>query len=226
MTRHPIIWVIGATRSSKSYLAKGLAESGRAGLNCEMIGTSDYFRQRFNKPDTYSREFVFDLSDFSAACLADDPNCNLAVLEEQVSNASKICVIEGERNPYEFAKLYDPQKDMVFFLQRSDVDTYETTIESAVNIIEQSVRWYVSNGITAADKVAKFYFGDETVKVDAFSKGHDLDKEIFQLTVGPKSEATQYPWIAPMIQIAGDMAIRQFGNDIRNTPSQQNTCTA
>lgn len=217
--RQPIIWIIGATRTSKSNLAKGLAQGGRGGLNCGLISTSDYFRDRHNKPDTMSKEFVFDLSDFTAACLAQDPECNIRHLEDRIADLGQVCVIEGERNPFEFAKLYEPDKDIVFFLDRSDMQSYDTTIENGVHIIEQSIRWNVSNGITSPDRVTKFYFGDETLKVESFGTQYSPDQTIENIHVGPRTEELRYPWIAPMIQIAANIAMHQIGPHIKAKPS-------
>lgn len=221
--RHPIVWVIGATRSSKSHLAKGLALGGRAGLNLHMISTSDYFRKRYAQPDTQSRKFVFDLSDFSAHCLAEDPDCNLDFLRKEIEKANQACVIEGERNPYEFSKLYEPDIDMVFFAERSDMETYDTTIEGSISIIEQSVRWSVKNGITPQNRVMKFNFGDERVKVSLFGKGYNEDTVVQDMHVGPKTPNTPYPWILPIIQMAGTTVVQNYGAHLQNSSSSFET---
>lgn len=211
---YPIVWIIGATRSSKSYLARGIADYGSAGLRFHMISTSQLFREKYGHPDTYSRKFVFNLSAFSANTLAQDEDCNVKFLLDSMSKINQPCVVEGERNPNEFAKLYDPKKDVVFFLKRENVDIYDTTIERGIPVIEQIVRWNVSNGITPQESVAKMIFGNGRVTLESFGVGDDNDEVILDGEVGPPTEQNKYPWILPMIGAAKEMLLEYYGPSI------------
>ncbi len=195
--RSPIIWVIGATRSSKSNVAKGITEDGRTALHFPpAISTSDYFRGRYGQEDTYSREFVFNLSAFSASCLQDDPDCQVQNLSALIEAMDRICVIEGERNPYEFSKLYNPCKDMVIFLHNKVQDTYETAIEPGIACIEQMVRWAVDVGTAPQDSVIKYIFGDDKLVIKSFDaqKGYFPAEEKIE-GVLPRSQDKRYPWM-------------------------------
>lgn len=216
--RHPIIWIVGATRSSKSYLAKGLSCDGSAKLDFHMISTSDLFRQEYQKPDTYSRKFVFNLSAFASKKLSDNPDYNIKHVSNILENTDKPCIIEGERNPIEFAKLYDPQKDMVFFLKRKNIQKYDTTIEKGIDVIEQQVRWCVNNGLAPQSSVLKIIFGNNVVSVKDFGKNNQPDEVVFEADVGFSTNQTPYPWINPMIGLAQEKILQYYAN-IASTPN-------
>ena len=104
---------------------------------------------------------------------------------------------------------------MVLFVERSDMQKYETTIEGGISIIEQSVRWNVQNGITPQDRVMKFNFGDENVIATKFGVGFDPDKIVHRLHVGARTQEIPYPWILPMINIAGAAITQTYGPHLK-----------
>lgn len=195
----PIIWVIGATRSCKT----ALAQHGIAPLGFYMISTADFFRKQYGQPDTYSRQFVFNISAFAAETLSKDPDCNIRYLQDIAKQQHKPCVIEGERNPVEFAKLYDPKNDMVIILNRQDVDVYDTAIERGIESIEKIVRWNISTGIAPQDSAMKLTFGLEEIKADYFGVNNAPDTTFLSGKVKPKSSEGEiedrYPWIGILI---------------------------
>jgi hypothetical protein len=216
---NPIIWIIGATRSSKSYLAKGLSFEGRAGLNLPAISTSNFFRGGYGREDTVSRDYVFGLSEFSAVSLAKDPQCCERHLIDEIEGFNSACIVEGERNPVQFSNLYDPQKDMVFFLERKDMEPYDTTIEGGIGIIEDIVRWNVRNGITPQNTAFKMVFGDENLRVSNFGKSHEADILVAEDCVGPRTEGARYPWIGPMIERAHSLLLHHYGVELECDPA-------
>lgn len=211
---YPIIWVIGATRSSKTALATAISDQGPASLGFHLIQTGNYFRQRYGEPDTYSREFVFNISAFASRCLEEQPDCHEQHLASVIAHVNKPCVIEGERNPREFAKLYDPKLDMVFFLNRLDVEKYSTTIERGVSVIEDQVRWFVANGIAPQESVIKMTFGNGEVKAEYFGTEHKPDHVIIQGAVKNKKDTgtseERYPWISILIGLVREKVMEYY----------------
>ena len=212
MREHPIIWIIGATRSCKT----AIAEHAVAPIGFKHLATATYFRERYAQVDTNSREFVFDISKFSAECLAEDPDCHLSHLERVLKIDPQPYVIEGERNPAEFAKLYDPKKDMVIIVDRTDMEKYDTMIERGIPVIEQQVRWCVSTGIAPQDSVVKLTFGGPHIKAERFGKGYDADETIIEGEVKkriPESELIEdrYPWIGYVNKIVVDAIKSHYG---------------
>lgn len=215
--KHPIIWIVGATRSSKTALAQGLQEAC-AGFH--LTSTGDYFREQYGEEDTYSREFVFNISANSANCLGSSPSCHLDYLEDKIQKAGKPFIIEGERNPFEFSQLYNPKQDMVFFLTRLDIPVYNTTIERGISVIEQQVRWAVSNNIAPDTSATSMIFGNDKVKIFQFPKAlnqddHGVDEVIIEgPTAKRKMDGTpdeKYPWINILIGYASEHIKNYYG---------------
>jgi len=180
-----------------------VARNGIAPLGFEAISTGDYFREQYGQPDTFSRQFVFDISAHSAKILAHDPSCHLKNLSKHFETSAAPCVVEGERNPVEFANLYDPKRDMVIFLDRLDVDKYDTAIEKGLESIERIVRWNIGVGITPADSVMKLTFGLEFIKAERISVNGAPDTVFLEGNVKPKAltgiDEDRYPWINILI---------------------------
>lgn len=219
---HPVIWVIGATRSCKT----AVATNGIAPLGYKVISTGDFFRDRYSKPDTLSREFVFALSQFSANLLSADPDCHKDQLEEEIKSGPGACVVEGERNPIEFSKLYDPKQDMVIFLDRLDVEKYDTVIERGIACIEQNVRWCVSTGISPQDSVFKMTFGLDRISACYFGTNNEQDAVFLEGTVKPRTLEgpieDRYPWINILIGCVRERIGAYYLPSIpRLEPSQQ-----
>lgn len=195
----PIIWVIGGTRSCKT----AIAENGIAPLGFALISTGDYFRAQYGQPDTFSRQFVFNISAHSAGILALDPDCHLKHLRKIMQNRDVPLVVEGERNPIEFAKLYHPKKDMVVFVNRLDIDPYDTVIERGIRGIEDTVRWCVSTGIAPQSAVMKLTFGLEEIKAEEFGIANAEDVPFLNGRVKKRLEQgtveERYPWINVLI---------------------------
>ncbi len=216
MTReYPIVWIIGATRSCKT----ALAQNGVAPLGFKLISTGDYFRQNYGKEDTNSRDFVFQISAFAAECLARQPDCHLTHLEQLLETVKQPCVIEGERNPSEFAKLYDPQRDMAIFLRRLDMDIYDTTIERGIAVIEQNVRWCINTGISPAASAFKVTFGDQKIKAEYFGVNNGADAVFIEGNVGARKldgeVEDRYPWINILIGLVREQVNNYMGSHIR-----------
>lgn len=210
--KYPIVWVIGATRSCKT----ALAQHGIAPLGFKLLSTGDYFRKRFAKPDTFSHDFVFSLSSFAAECLAHHTNCHVEHLQNFIAESNGPCVIEGERNPNEFAKLYDPQQDMVIFMQRNAIDIYDTVIERGIAAIEQIVRWNINAGIAPRSSAFKATFGDEKLKAEYFGVDNGPDKLVIEGPIKPRNlngtEEEKYPWINVLIGLTREAVQTYMGH--------------
>ena len=149
-----------------------------------------------------NREFVFRLSAYASECLADDPDCHVNHVAAMVETMTTPCIVEGERNPFEFAKLYDPQKDMVFFLERRDVPAYETSIESGIGLIEYQLRWAVENGIAPQHSILKMAFGDERLHVSHYGFHRQPDEVLLDQEAVPRHEGDDFPWMGVLPQMA------------------------
>ena len=212
---YPVVWVVGATRSCKT----ALAEYGIEPMGFKLMSTGTYFRDQFGKEDTNSRDFVFALSNFAAECLSRDANCHTKKLEQFIAEAGQPCVVEGERNPNEFAKLYDPTQDMVILLKRMNMESYDTVIERGITAIERIIRWNINTGIASRASAFKATFGDNRIAGEYMGIGDNKD-EIF--LEGPikdrKMDGTaveRYPWINILIGMTRKAISDYYGGKIR-----------
>jgi len=223
-TRAPIIWVIGATRSSKSPFVQAFAHEGRAALSFDQVtSTSDYFRERYGKDDTFSREFVIELSDFSAACLREDPDCLLNHLRGVIGQARSTHIIEGERNPHMFSQLYDPRRDMVFFLHNMAMETYDTVIEPGIACIESNMRWSVNVGTTPQASVMKFTFGNDELVAERFTAQNVSPAVRDVLGMPQPSAEKRYPWMDDLLTLSQERIASYYGFALDVAPELKNT---
>ena len=208
--RANVIWVIGPTRSSKTSLAKGLARTSGEATPFPVIGTGDYFRDLYGQEDTYDASFVFNLSAFSARHITENKSCHRTVLESFIDQADDICIIEGERNPFVFPALYNPEKDMVFTLDRRDIAVYHNPIEPGVPAIFDLVRWGVKTGYIPAQSVVHFTFGHGRVEAHRYAGPEDDNPScLFSEAADPRYDGDKYPWISTMIDM-GQENIRTY----------------
>ena len=216
---HPIVWVIGATRSCKT----AIAENGVAPLGFRVISTADYFRASYGKPDTMSRSFVFNISAHAAQTLANNPDCHREHLEKLIKDENGPCVVEGERNPVEFAKLYDPAKDMVFLIDRVDVEKYDTVIERGLDAIERIVRWNVSTGIAPKNSVTRVIFGLDEIRAERIGVNNGADEIFLQGSARAKKQEGEvedrYPWINIVIGLVREQILRYYDSSVGNAQS-------
>jgi hypothetical protein len=112
------IFVIGASHTGKSPLAKRLAEA--LGVRCVSAGA--WVRERFAEPrpadDASASErssHVEKLTAFALAELRRDPHVSVASLAARL-RPDEDAVIEGMRNPYDFIHVFDPRTDHVIAL--------------------------------------------------------------------------------------------------------------
>lgn len=206
----PIIWIIGATRSSKTALANGLSM-----LGIPTISTGAFFREKYAQPDTFSREFVFNISAFSADYLSKKPDSHTDHIKSLTNKMMRGCIIEGERNPVEFSKLYNPQWDMVLFLKRLDVPTYDTKIEKGIDVIKDIIRWNIGVGITAPESVLSMSYGLGEVEISQINregneevvmKGPTKPREPHSVDID-----TKYPWINIIIGASYQAITKYYG---------------
>lgn len=206
--RAPVIWVIGATRSSKTPFARGLAEKPPSPLAIPTLSTGDYYRLEFGQEDTFSRDFVFRISAHSARHIAGNHDCHIPTLEQFIDECNGPCIIEGERHPFAFAKLFDPQKDMAFILFNDAMCTYDTTIEGGIKVIDDQLRWAVKNRLAPQDNVMKFTFNKNKLWAHHFGSGYDADKIIHQDIPPLRYDGDKYPFIDPMIAMAQNQILK------------------
>jgi hypothetical protein len=155
------IFVIGASHTGKSPLARRLAES----LNIRCLSAGGWVRERFPEPrpaaDASSAEraaHIERLTQFAISELRRDPNVSVASLRSRLT-PDEHAVIEGMRNVYDFTHVFDPRSDHVVALfgpARTDTGPFDQGIGPLLAYVD----WMIAIGLLDADRKREYTFGE------------------------------------------------------------------
>lgn len=149
------IFIIGPSKSGKTPFADRVA----AGLRCPCVGASEWFRQHFPPQGDLSRqEFTDAITRFSIEVLRRDPDVNIRYLRDK-RLPSTPSVVEGIRNPRDFAHLFDYQEDRVVFLSCSQTDLEQTNFEAGIGVIRALVSYWINCNLMRTDRVTEVSMG-------------------------------------------------------------------
>lgn len=209
MRFYPIIWVIGPSRSCKTAMARGLSQKGPAPTNYPVFSTGDYYRRRYGRPDTFNARFIFNISSFTTSHLVYNKAAHQSDMIDFLHKNQSPVIIEGERNPFVFGRFYRPGKDLVFFMNRQNIEKYDTAIEPGVQNIYQNLKWGVKAGFIPLKSVISFKFGDGRVQAEHLpAPGENLIDEVFyDQPEFPRHEGDLYPWMGTLVALAQDKVL-------------------
>lgn len=140
------IFVIGKTNVGKTPLVEYLKTiDGVAAVSASDWVKSIYVRN----PDHSKTEYVNDITRFSKEKLKDDHDC---AFRHTNSLLKELNIIDGVRNPNDFIKLFDPNRDVVVFVDPISPSKYSTLFDDGVDIIVSYVYWMIQNGLFDGDR--------------------------------------------------------------------------
>lgn len=118
------IFICGFSRSGKTHLAQLLSES----LGLKYTSASGWLKRidevRAEKAtDETKQEYIERLTEMSMDILAQDPDVCIDWI------GKKIDIVEGIRNPRDFAHLFDAGEDVLIWCRREDVSEAATDFE-------------------------------------------------------------------------------------------------
>jgi hypothetical protein len=152
------IFVIGASHTGKSPLARRLAEA----LGIRNVSAGAWVRERFTEPRpaedasfTERANHVERLTAFALEQLRRDPHVSVASLASRV-RPDEDCVIEGMRNPYDFAHTFDPRTDhvVVLFGPPAVAGPFDRGIDPLLAYVD----WMIEVGLLLARRKREFRF--------------------------------------------------------------------
>lgn len=122
------IFICGFSRSGKTSLASLLSKE----LDLVSISASGWLKAKDEvrtgaAEGETKQEYINRVTEMSIEYLGEDPNCCLTWIQKQ----HKWNIIEGLRNPRDFAYLYDPSKDIVLWTRNAQVGGAATEFERA-----------------------------------------------------------------------------------------------
>lgn len=149
------IFIIGGTNSGKSTFAKKLENYlEESNEDFYTIESSSILMKRDDVPSFTRETRTKVLTKFTNSLLKSDVGIvGKEIKKELLKNKSKIQIIVGVRNPYDFTLLFNPKSDMVF-----------TTDSKMKNEFENS-------GIKSIKSYLKFLSKSNLLKHKVFEKG-------------------------------------------------------
>jgi len=129
------IFLIGPSRSGKTTLARRMVE---AHPYLTAASASRWLRERLPSAT------VDELTSEATRVLRAHPDIARDHVRAQMASAPGGCVIEGIRNPIDFACLFDPRSDAVVFLNGPSATSFE---RDGVAAIRRIVLWQIGQGL-------------------------------------------------------------------------------
>lgn len=151
------IFLIGYTASGKTTLGMLLCGDVRPWGAPIYIKASEWIRRQFAGSATAEV-----LTEASRSQLRDNPRVCLDYIRRRndISKPGAVYVIDGVRNPGDFAGLFDPRTDLVVFVYRDQRGAVTTFEGGGVAAIAAHVGWMVAEAILSPSAVLAFTVGD------------------------------------------------------------------
>ena len=149
------VYIVGLSKCGKSPLAARLA----AALGFAIVPGSEWIKARY-VPSEAARvsveAYITEITATSLLELAANPDACVDYIRAKYDVAEGGLVVDGLRNPRDFAMLYRPVVDLVLFLDYPANPIAPSEFERhGVAAIRANVNWLVDNGIASANRVAK-----------------------------------------------------------------------
>lgn len=126
------------------------------------------------------QEYVQRVTAYSVDCLKTDFSCSLDFARKSLENLSSV-VIDGERNPFDFVHLFDPEHDFAILLKMSSEGQMSTRYETGLLTIESYLDWLLANGFIREQQYRRYEIGCLYVRERAAENAFVLELNIDQI---------------------------------------------
>lgn len=149
------VYIVGLSKCGKSPLAARLASA----LGFAVVPGSEWIKARYVPSDAArasTQAYVTEITTASLLELAANPDVCVDYIRAKYDVAEGGLVVDGLRNPRDFATLYRPDVDLVMFLDYPSNTIVPSEFERhGVAAIRDTVNWLVDNGIASERNVTK-----------------------------------------------------------------------
>lgn len=141
------IFVLGRSGSGKTPFARKVSEA----TGWQVIGASEWIKIRFKGKQANREAYIREITEFSIRELGKNIDSCVNFIKSKY-DLSKPCIIEGIRNPHDFASLYNPAEDTVVFLDWMFNPIPETGFERiGLRVVRDYLNFLCGTGILAED---------------------------------------------------------------------------
>lgn len=149
------IYVLGQSGSGKTPFSKMVGEK----LNLPVISAGNWINGRISLDKQISKQKAIDLTtETSIKELRNDPDVCIDYVVQLLNMVGSDAIIEGIKNPRDFATLFDISKDLVIFLNRDKNPYTASSFEMGIVVIDHYVNWAASTGLLDQEKRVNFKY--------------------------------------------------------------------
>jgi hypothetical protein len=172
------VFIVGQPKSGRTTVAQQLGRSlhGIDGADWFYVNTMDWVKNTFRAPNQNEKghQYIEECHNYLLNRLQINPNLITDNFSESIKAIDKIkisglnynLVVDGVLNPRDFCQVFDYNKDMVVFLNRTDNDSDIQDYESiGVSVIRDYCFWLASANLLSKPQWIEYNFkmtGDDS----------------------------------------------------------------
>ena len=137
------VFIIGATKSGKSTLARMIQEKGISIYEAGSWVREEFHAQHPEPHDEMSNDFKNALTQFAKNKLKDNNLYSFQKYQEKTQNIAGNLAIIGVRNPDDFIHMIEQSKDnrVIFLTNRFDFTGELADFETGIDVIKAYIQW-------------------------------------------------------------------------------------
>jgi hypothetical protein len=147
------IFVLGSSHSGKTPLAEAIARN----LQLPVFGAGEWVRGKIGAAAVDMADYIARATERSVEILRRDFSFSLRSISDAMKD-SPSCVIDGERNPYDFIRLFDPATDLTVSLTHNLGNSRNSAYESGLLVILSYLDWLGRNAFISTGQDRRYDF--------------------------------------------------------------------
>lgn len=144
------VFIVGLPESGYDIFSKALFQELGIPYIDACVWVKHLFRDKKN--DEHEQQYQEAFDDFLTEKLKIDPDLYLNHITSSLQIYQDKAIISGIYSPREFAKLFDYTKDIVVFLNRTDMDSVKEEYSIGISVIRDYCYYLASSKLLSKDK--------------------------------------------------------------------------
>jgi GTPase SAR1 family protein len=147
------IFILGTSQSGKTTLAKAICQQ----LPLQHVSASTWIRKHFHENTQDKQTLIASMTAFATQKLKLNPFACIEELQKKY-DLNQPSVIEGIRNPFDFANLFDPNTDRVIRITYKNNKLQPTEFEKGLEVVDDLLTWMINNQMMTDTQVLNLDF--------------------------------------------------------------------